>query len=55
MLDAAGLLDHKRIFFGGTPPVAAVAREFGYFTAIFSGEESPRRFAPRLRSQADAA
>jgi len=41
MLDAAGILGRKRIFFGGTPPVAAVAREFDYFDAVFSGQEAP--------------
>ncbi len=34
----AGLLD-KRFVFGGTPPVAAEAREIGLFEAVFSGEE----------------
>ncbi len=41
MLEAAGVLGRRRIFFGGTPPVAAVAREAGYFDAVFSGDESP--------------
>lgn len=43
MLAAAGVLDHARIFCGGTPPVAAVARQFDYFDAIFAGEESPHQ------------
>ncbi len=41
MLDTAGMLGKARIFFGGTPPVAAVAREFEYIDLVFSGEESP--------------
>ena len=43
MLAAAGVLGRKRIFAGGTPPVAAVAREFDYFDAVFSGEETPHQ------------
>ncbi len=43
MLAAAGVLGRKRIFVGGTPPVAEVAREFDYFDAVFSGEESPHQ------------
>lgn len=39
MLAAAGILSHKRILFGGTPPVAAIAREFDYIDHVFSGEE----------------
>ncbi|NDJ77104.1 MAG: methionine synthase [Chloroflexi bacterium] len=39
MLAAAGVLGQKRIFFGGTPPVAAVAREFDYIDVVFSGQE----------------
>ncbi|MCZ7540367.1 MAG: cobalamin-dependent protein [Anaerolineae bacterium] len=43
MLQAAGVLGRARIFFGGTPPVAAIARELGYFDVIFSGEEPPHQ------------
>lgn len=43
MLASAGLLGCKRIFFGGTPPVAAIAREAGYFDAVFAGEETPHQ------------
>jgi len=32
-------LDGKRLVFGGTPPVAAEARDTGMFEAVFSGEE----------------
>lgn len=32
-------LDGKRLVFGGTPPVAAEARNTGMFEAVFSGEE----------------
>jgi methylmalonyl-CoA mutase cobalamin-binding subunit len=49
MLEAAGLLGRKRIFFGGTPPVAEVAREFDYFDAIFSGQEPAHQIAAALR------
>ncbi|MCL4426421.1 MAG: cobalamin B12-binding domain-containing protein [Firmicutes bacterium] len=36
----AGLLGKGiRFFFGGTPPVAAIARETGVFEAVFTGEE----------------
>ena len=52
MLEAAGVLGRKRIFFGGTPPVAAVAREFDYFDAIFSGEEPPHQIRAALRGEA---
>lgn len=52
MLDAAGVLGNARIFLGGTPPVAAVAREFDYFDAVFSGEESPHEVRRVLAGQA---
>jgi hypothetical protein len=51
MLAAAGVLGRKRIFFGGTPPVAEVAREFGYFDAIFSGGEPPSHVEAALRGE----
>jgi methylmalonyl-CoA mutase cobalamin-binding subunit len=51
MLDSAGMLGKKRIFFGGTPPVADVAREFDYFDAIFTGEELPRQIQAALRGE----
>jgi methylmalonyl-CoA mutase cobalamin-binding subunit len=40
MLAAAGILGQARILFGGTPPVAEVAREFAYIDQVFSGEET---------------
>lgn len=51
MLEAAGMLGHKRILFGGTPPVAAVARELGYFDAVFSGDEPPHQVRAVLRRE----
>ena len=53
MLAAAGVLGRKRIFVGGTPPVAEVAREFDYFDAIFSGEESPHEVRRILDGTSD--
>jgi methylmalonyl-CoA mutase cobalamin-binding subunit len=38
--EEAGLLD-KRFIFGGTPPVADVARRLGFFEAVFTGEDPP--------------
>lgn len=51
MLDAAGILGRKQILFGGTPPVAAVARELGYFDAVFSGDEAPHQIRAVLRGE----
>lgn len=44
-------LTHKRFVFGGTPPVAAVAREAGYFEAVFSGEQPVEAIIAYLRGQ----
>ncbi len=52
MLAAAGILGRKRVFFGGTPPVATVAREFDYFDAVFSGEEAPHQVRLALEGKA---
>jgi methylmalonyl-CoA mutase cobalamin-binding subunit len=52
MLAAAGVLGQKRIFFGGTPPVAEVAREFDYIDVVFSGEEPPHHIRATLRGEA---
>lgn len=52
MLRAAGILGSKRIFFGGTPPVAEVAREFGFFDHIFSGQEAAHEIKAALRGEA---
>jgi methylmalonyl-CoA mutase cobalamin-binding subunit len=38
VMKAAGL-DDRRFIFGGTPPVADVAREMGIFEAVFDGSE----------------
>ena len=40
-----------RFIFGGTPPVAAIARETGLFEAVFSGEEPPESVSAYLRGQ----
>ncbi len=50
MLRAAGLT-RKRLFFAGTPPVAAVAREFGVFEVIFEGGESASEVRASLRRE----
>ncbi|MGQ9780161.1 MAG: cobalamin B12-binding domain-containing protein [Bacillota bacterium] len=42
-------LNQVELVFGGTPPVAAVARESGLFAAVFSGEEDPAEIAAYLR------
>jgi methylmalonyl-CoA mutase cobalamin-binding subunit len=39
-LEEAGLA-HKRLVFGGTPPVAEVARQTGMFEAVFDGRDPP--------------
>lgn len=52
MLQAAQMLGKARIFFGGTPPVAAVAREFDYFDYVFSGEEPAHAIRAALRGDA---
>jgi methylmalonyl-CoA mutase cobalamin-binding subunit len=50
MLKAAGLT-RKRLFFGGTPPVAAIAREFDVFEAVFEGGESASEVRAALRGE----
>jgi methylmalonyl-CoA mutase cobalamin-binding subunit len=50
MLRAAGL-DGARLMFGGTPPVAAVAREMGVFEAIFEGGEPATEVRAALRGE----
>ena len=49
MLEAAGLGD-KRLMVGGTPPVAAIAREFAAFEVVFEG---PQRAVTPGHPQAD--
>ena len=44
-------IGRTRFIFGGTPPVAAVARELGLFEAVFSGEEPPEAVIAYLRGQ----
>ncbi len=51
MLTAAGVVGTARILFGGTPPVAAVAREFAYIDRVFSGEEVPTEVRAALRGE----
>jgi len=55
MLSAAGVLGKKRVFFGGTPPVAEVANEFDYFDYIFTGQESPHEIYAALRGEKPGA
>lgn len=50
-LQEAGLL-HKKLLFGGTPPVAAEARKSGLFTGVFSGEEEEAEIIAFLKGQA---
>lgn len=45
------LIERTRFIFGGTPPVAAVARELGMFEAVFSGQEPPEAVVAYLRGQ----
>src|SRR5690554_805231 len=49
-LQEAGLL-HKKLLFGGTPPVAAEARKSGLFTGVFSGEEEEAEIVAFLKGQ----
>ncbi|MGE5528175.1 MAG: cobalamin B12-binding domain-containing protein [Patescibacteria group bacterium] len=42
-------LEGVELVFGGTPPVARIARESGLFAAVFSGEEDPREVLAYLR------
>lgn len=49
-LQEAGLL-HKRLLFGGTPPVAVEARNTALFTRVFSGEEEESEIIAFLKGQ----
>jgi hypothetical protein len=51
MFKAAGFIGKKRIMFGGTPPVAEVAKAFDYIDVIFSGEESGYELRAALRGE----
>ena len=49
-LDEAGLSDQKLIL-GGTPPVAQLARESGFFAAVFCGDEEEEDILGFLRGE----
>jgi methylmalonyl-CoA mutase cobalamin-binding subunit len=51
MLAAAGI-EGKRLAFGGTPPVVAVAKEYDLFEAFFEGGESTAAVQRYLRADA---
>jgi methylmalonyl-CoA mutase cobalamin-binding subunit len=51
MLAASGVLGQVQILFGGTPPVATVAREFDYFDQVFCGEEPAHHIRAALRGE----
>ncbi|MCD6345509.1 MAG: cobalamin-dependent protein, partial [Anaerolineae bacterium] len=53
VMKAAGLAE-RRFVFGGTPPVAAVAREMGIFEAIFDGSEPPSAVIAYLKGAGDS-
>ncbi|PIS25928.1 MAG: methionine synthase [bacterium (Candidatus Stahlbacteria) CG08_land_8_20_14_0_20_40_26] len=40
-----------KLIFGGTPPVAKIARATNLFEAVFSGEESPKAIVDYLKQQ----
>jgi len=44
-----------RLFFGGTPPVAAIARATGAFAAVFSGEETKEEVLAFLEGRRELA
>ncbi len=46
-----GCIQLPRFVFGGTPPVAAVARELGMFEAVFDGTAPPEAILAYLRGQ----
>ncbi|MBE3599346.1 MAG: cobalamin B12-binding domain-containing protein [Limnochordaceae bacterium] len=48
-LEEEGLKEGRLFLFGGTPPVAAVAREAGYFERVFDGTGDDRETAIYLR------
>ncbi len=45
-----GLIDKTRFVFGGTPPVADVARKLGLFEAVFDGRDPPEATVAYLRA-----
>ena len=50
IMQAAGLTD-RRFVFGGTPPVAAVAREMDVFEAVFDGNDPPSTILHYLKDE----
>ncbi len=47
-------LSHRRFCFGGTPPMAAIARRIALFERAFSGQESAEEVVAYLRGQRTA-
>jgi methylmalonyl-CoA mutase cobalamin-binding subunit len=54
VMQAAGLAERTFVF-GGTPPVAGVAREMGIFAAVFDGSEPTSAVIRYLQGGPDAA
>ena len=54
VMQAAGLADRTFVF-GGTPPVAEVAREMGIFAAIFDGSEPTSAVIRYLQQSGDVS
>ncbi len=52
-LEEAGVEPKPRLIFGGTPPVAQVARESGVFEKVFSGEEDISETMAYLRGESE--
>ncbi len=50
LLSERNLLD-RRFVFGGTPPVAQVAKESGLFERVFAGEDGPEKVLAFLRGE----
>jgi len=50
-LIGAGMMGQVRFVFGGTPPVAKVAREVGLFEAVFDGQQPPEAAIAYLRGR----
>ncbi|MBN1483903.1 MAG: methionine synthase [Chloroflexia bacterium] len=50
-VEAAGLAGRRQFCFGGTPPVAALARRIPLFDAVFSGEEPVEHIVAYLRGE----
>lgn len=48
-------LEHLQWIFGGTPPVARLARQKGFFSAVFDGTESLSQIIAFLRGEEQAA